>query len=240
MTLSDQKSNRRHSMNLLEVNGISKTYGAGETAVRALKNVSFSVPKGEFVAVVGESGSGKSTLLNMLGALDVPTSGKVMIDGKDTFSMKERHLTVFRRRNIGFIFQAFNLVPELTVEQNIIFPVLLDYQKPNKKYLEDLLDVLNLKERRNHLPSQLSGGQQQRVAIGRALITRPALILADEPTGNLDSQNTSEVISLLKEASKKYEQTIIMITHSRSIAQTADRILQVSDGELTDLGRCRE
>lgn len=240
MTLSDQKSNRRNSMNLLEVNGISKTYGAGETAVHALKNVSFSVPKGEFVAVVGESGSGKSTLLNMLGALDVPTSGKVMIDGKDTFSMKERHLTVFRRRNIGFIFQAFNLVPELTVEQNIIFPVLLDYQKPNKKYLEDLLDVLNLKERRNHLPSQLSGGQQQRVAIGRALLTRPALILADEPTGNLDSQNTSEVIALLKEASKKYEQTIIMITHSRSIAQTADRILQVSDGELTDLGRCRE
>ena len=227
-------------MNLLEVNGISKTYGAGETAVHALKNVSFSVPKGEFVAVVGESGSGKSTLLNMLGALDVPTSGKVMIDGKDTFSMKERHLTVFRRRNIGFIFQAFNLVPELTVEQNIIFPVLLDYQKPNKKYLEDLLNILNLKERRNHLPSQLSGGQQQRVAIGRALITRPALILADEPTGNLDSQNTSEVIALLKEASKKYEQTIIMITHSRSIAQTADRILQVSDGELTDLGRCRE
>jgi len=227
-------------MNLLEVSGISKTYGTGETAVHALKNVSFSVPKGEFVAVVGESGFGKSTLLNMLGALDVPTSGKVLIDGKDTFSMKERNLTVFRRRNIGFIFQAFNLVPELTVEQNIIFPVLLDYRKPNKKYLEDLLDILNLKERRNHLPSQLSGGQQQRVAVGRALFTRPSLILADEPTGNLDSQNTSEVITLLKEASRKYEQTIIMITHSRSIAQMADRILQVSDGELTDLGRCKE
>lgn len=240
MTLSDQKSNRRHNMNLLEVKGISKTYGAGETAVRALKNVSFSVPKGEFVAVVGESGSGKSTLLNMLGALDVPTSGKVMIDGKDTFSMKERHLTVFRRRNIGFIFQAFNLVPELTVEQNIIFPVLLDYQKPNRKYLEDLLDILNLKERRNHLPSQLSGGQQQRVAIGRALITRPSLILADEPTGNLDTANSSEVIALLKEASRKYEQTIVMITHNRSIAQTADRVLNVSDGVLTDLGRCSE
>ena len=240
MTLSDQKSNRRHNMNLLEVNGISKTYGAGETAVHALKNVSFSVPKGEFVAVVGESGSGKSTLLNMLGALDVPTSGKVMIDGKDTFSMKEKHLTVFRRRNIGFIFQAFNLVPELTVEQNIIFPILLDYQKPNRKYLEDLLDILNLKERRNHLPSQLSGGQQQRVAIGRALITRPSLILADEPTGNLDTQNSSEVIALLKEASRKYEQTIVMITHSRSIAQTVDRVLNVSDGVLTDLGRCSE
>ena len=200
-----------------------------------MKDVSFSVPKGEFVAVVGESGSGKSTLLNMIGALDTPTSGKVYIDGQDIFSMKERSLTVFR-----FIFQNFNLIPELTVEQNIIFPVLLDYQKPNKKYLEELLEVLGLKKRRNHLPSQLSGGQQQRVAIGRALITRPALILADEPTGNLDTQNTSEVIALLKEASRKYEQTIVMITHSRGISQTADRILQVSDGVLTDFGRCRE
>lgn len=227
-------------MNLLEVQSLSKTYGTGDIAVHALKAASFSVPKGEFVAVVGESGSGKSTLLNMLGALDTPTSGKVYIDGKDIFSMQDRALTVFRRRNIGFIFQSFNLIPELTVEQNIIFPVLLDYQKPNKKHLEELLTVLNLKERRDHLPSQLSGGQQQRVAIGRALITRPSLILADEPTGNLDTQNTSEVIALLKEASKKYEQTIIMITHSRSIAQTADRVLQVSDGVLTDFGRCRE
>ena len=207
-------------MNLLEVKNISKTYGSGETAVKALKNVSFSVPKGEYVAIVGESGSGKSTLLNMIGALDTPTSGKVLIDGKDIFAMNDRKLTVFRRRNIGFIFQAFNLIPELTVEQNIIFPL--------------------LKDRRNHLPSQLSGGQQQRVAIGRALITRPSLILADEPTGNLDSQNSSEVIALLKETSKKYEQTIIMITHNRSIAQTADRVLQVSDGTLTDFGRCRE
>ena len=227
-------------MNLLEVSNVSKTYGSGEAAVKALKKVSFSVPKGEYVAIVGESGSGKSTLLNMIGALDTPTSGKVVISGKEIFSMNDRKLTIFRRRNIGFIFQAFNLIPELTVEQNIVFPMLLDYQKPDTKYLEELLSVLNLKERRRHLPSQLSGGQQQRVAIGRALITRPALILADEPTGNLDSQNTSEVIALLKEASKKYEQTIIMITHSRSIAQTADRILQVSDGELTDLGRCRE
>ena len=227
-------------MNLLEVSNVSKTYGSGEAAVKALKKVSFSVPKGEYVAIVGESGSGKSTLLNMIGALDTPTSGKVVISGKEIFSMNDRKLTIFRRRNIGFIFQAFNLIPELTVEQNIVFPVLLDYQKPDRKYLEELLSVLNLKERRRHLPSQLSGGQQQRVAIGRALFTRPALILADEPTGNLDSQNTSEVIALLKEASKKYEQTIIMITHSRSIAQTADRILQVSDGELTDLGRCRE
>ena len=172
-------------MNLLEVSNICKTYGSGETAVHALKEVSFSVPKGEYVAIVGESGSGKSTLLNMIGALDTPASGKVMIGGKDIFSMKDSRLTVFRRRNIGFIFQAFNLVPELTVEQNIIFPVLLDYQKQDKKYLEELLTVLNLKERRNHLPSQLSGGQQQRVAIGRALITRPSLILADEPTGSV-------------------------------------------------------
>ena len=212
-------------MDLLEVRSISKTYGSGETSVRALKKVNFSVPKGEYVAIVGESGSGKSTLLNMIGALDNPTSGKVLIDGKDIFAMKESKLTVFRRRNIGFIFQAFNLIPELTVEQNIIFPVLLDYQKPDKKYLEELLEVLNLKERRNHLPSQLSGGQQQRVAIGRALISRPSLILADEPTGNLDTQNSSEVITLLKNASKRYAQTIIMITHNRSIAQTADRVL---------------
>ena len=227
-------------MNLLEVSNVSKTYGSGEAAVKALKKVSFSVPKGEYVAIVGESGSGKSTLLNMIGALDTPTSGKVVISGKEIFSMNDRKLTIFRRRNIGFIFQAFNLIPELTVEQNIIFPVLLDYQKPDRKYLEELLSVLNLKERRNHLPNQLSGGQQQRVAIGRALITRPSLILADEPTGNLDTQNSSEVIALLKEASRKYEQTIIMITHNRSIAQTVDRVLNVSDGVLTDLGRCSE
>ena len=227
-------------MDLLEVQSISKTYGSGEAAVHALKNVSFSVPKGEYVAIVGESGSGKSTLLNMIGALDNPTSGKVLIEGKDIFAMKESKRTIFRRRNIGFIFQAFNLIPELTVEQNIIFPILLDYQKPNQKYLEELLEVLNLKERRNHLPGQLSGGQQQRVAIGRALITRPSLILADEPTGNLDSQNSSEVIALLKNASKRYAQTIIRITHNRSIAQSADRVLQVSDGVLTDMGRCSE
>lgn len=227
-------------MNLLEVKNICKIYGSGETAVKALKNINFSVPKGEYAAIIGESGSGKSTLLNMIGALDLPTSGKVFIDGKDIFSMNEQKLTVFRRRNIGFIFQAFNLIPELTVEQNIIFPLLLDYQKPDKEYLEELLTVLNLKERRKHLPSQLSGGQQQRVAIGRALITRPALILADEPTGNLDTQNSREVIALLKKTSKKYQQTILMITHNRSIAQTSDRVLQVSDGVLTDFGRCRE
>ena len=227
-------------MKLLEIQKLCKTYGSGETAVQALKNVSFSVQRGEYVAIVGESGSGKSTLLNMIGALDTPTSGKVLIDGKDTFSMKDKKRTIFRRRNIGFIFQAFYLIPELTVEQNIIFPLLLDYQKPDWDYLEELLAVLNLNERRNHLPSQLSGGQQQRVAIGRALITRPSLILADEPTGNLDTQNSREVIALLKGTSKKYEQTIIMITHNRSIAQTADRVLQVSDGILSDLGRCSE
>jgi len=223
-------------MNLLEVKGICKTYGDGDTAVKALKNVRFSVPKGEFVAVVGESGSGKSTLLNMIGALDTPTSGNVLIDGNEIFRMNDEKLTIFRRRNIGFIFQAYNLIPELNVEQNITFPVLLDYKKPDKTYVEEILTVLSLQDRRGHLPRQLSGGQQQRVAIGRALITRPMLILADEPTGNLDSQNSNEVISLLKTASKRYQQTIIMITHNRSIASTADRVLQVSDGVLTDLG----
>ena len=224
-------------MNILEVKSLSKTYGNGDTAVHALKNVNFSVPKGEFVAIIGESGSGKSTLLNMIGALDTPTKGKVYINGNDIHSMEDNALTAFRRRNIGFIFQAFNLIPELTVEQNIIFPVLLDYQKPDMAYLEELLTILNLRERRNHLPSQLSGGQQQRVAIGRALFTKPSLILADEPTGNLDSRNTNEVIELLKETSEKYEQTVIMITHSQSIAQTANRILSVSDGVLTDFER---
>lgn len=223
-------------MNLLEVKNICKTYGNGENAVRALKNVSFSVPKGEFVAVVGESGSGKSTLLNMIGALDTPTSGNVLIDGNEIFRMNDEKLTIFRRRNIGFIFQSYNLIPELNVEQNITFPVLLDYKKPDKAYVEEILSVLSLQDRRSHLPRQLSGGQQQRVAIGRALISRPMLILADEPTGNLDSQNSSEVISLLKTASQRYQQTIIMITHNRSIASTADRVLQVSDGILTDLG----
>ena len=226
-------------MQLLEVENLSKTYGQGEAAVHALRGATFTVPKGEFVAVVGESGSGKSTLLNLIGGLDTPTGGKVRIDGKDIFAMKDRSLTVFRRRNIGFVFQSFNLIPELTVEQNILFPVLLDYQTPDRGYLEELLEVLGLTQRRHHLPGQLSGGQQQRAAIGRALITRPALILADEPTGNLDTRNSGEVIALLKKASRTYEQTIVMITHSRTIAQTADRILKVSDGVVTDFGRCR-
>lgn len=223
-------------MNLLEVKSVFKTYGEGESAVHALKDVNFTVSKGEFVAIVGESGSGKSTLLNIIGALDNPTSGQVLIDGKSILAMNDNDRTIFRRRNIGFIFQNFNLIPELTVEQNIIFPILLDYRKPDQKYLEELLAILGLKECRHRLPGQLSGGQQQRTAIGRALITRPSLILADEPTGNLDTKNSDEVIALLKETEKRYEQTIIMITHNQSIAQTADRIFRVSDGILTDLG----
>lgn len=223
-------------MNILEVQNLCKTYGKGEAEVRALDNVSFSVSKGEFIAIVGESGSGKSTLLNVVGALDNPTSGKVLIDGKDIFSMPEKKLTVFRRQNIGFIFQSFNLIPELNVEQNITFPLLLDYQKPDQKYVEELLGILGLKERRRHLPSQLSGGQQQRVAIGRALVARPAIIMADEPTGNLDSRNSQEVITLLKSMSAKYRQTILMITHNENHADTTDRVLCMTDGRLKDLG----
>ena len=227
-------------MNILQTSDLKKYYGTEPNITKALDGVTLSIEEGEFVAIVGTSGSGKSTLLNMMGGLDTPTSGSIKVKGKELSKLKDEQLTIFRRRNIGFIFQAFNLIPELTVEQNILFPVLLDYQKPDRAYLEELLTVLNLKDRRKHLPSQLSGGQQQRVAIGRALMTRPSLILADEPTGNLDTQNTSEVIALLKETSRKYEQTILMITHNRSIAQTADRVLQVSDGCLTDFGRCRE
>lgn len=223
-------------MNILEVQNLCKTYGKGEAQVRALDNVSFSVGKGEFIAIVGESGSGKSTLLNVVGALDNPTSGKVLIDGKDIFSMPEKKLTVFHRQNIGFIFQSFNLIPELNVEQNITFPLLLDYQKPDQKYVEELLGILGLKERRKHLPSQLSGGQQQRVAIGRALAARPAIIMADEPTGNLDSKNSQEVITLLKSMSAKYRQTILMITHNENHADATDRVLRMTDGRLRDLG----
>ena len=223
-------------MNILEVQDLCKTYGTGEAAVHALNHVSFSVHKGEFIAIVGESGSGKSTLLNVVGALDNPTSGKVWIDGKDIFTMPEKKLTVFRRQHIGFIFQSFNLIPELNVEQNITFPLLLDYKKPDQRFVNELLNVLGLAERKNHLPSQLSGGQQQRVAIGRALVTRPALIMADEPTGNLDSKNSQEVIALLQSMSQKYQQTILMITHNENHAGAADRVFQMSDGVLKDLG----
>ncbi len=226
-------------MEILKVENLSKTYGKGETQVKALKNVSFSMQKGEFAAVVGESGSGKSTLLNCIGALDEPDSGSVYLDGRTLFSMRENERTIFRRRNIGFIFQSFQLVPELNVEQNIIFPLLLDNRKAQPEQLEEILEVLGLKERRKHLPGQLSGGQQQRVAIGRALITKPMMILADEPTGNLDSGNSRDVISLLHQASKRYQQTILMITHNQNLASSAERVFRVADGVLSELGEGR-
>lgn len=224
-------------MNILQVQNLCKTYGRGETQVNALKNVSFHLEKGEFGAIVGESGSGKSTLLNCIGALDVPTSGQILVDGNDLFTMNEEERTIFRRRNIGFIFQAFQLVPELNVEQNISFPLLLDYRKPEQPAVEEMLEILGLTDRRRHLPNQLSGGQQQRVAIGRALITKPKLILADEPTGNLDSKNSQEVLDLLMKASRHYQQTILMITHNNNLAVSADRVFRVSDGCLTDMGQ---
>ena len=223
-------------MEILKVQKLCKTYGTGAVKVDALKDVSFSLEKGEFVAVVGESGSGKSTLLNCIGALDVPTSGVITMDGNNLFTMKEEERTIFRRRNIGFIFQSFQLVSELTVEQNIVFPLLLDYRKPKASDVEEILELLGLTDRRNHLPSQLSGGQQQRAAIGRALITKPKLILADEPTGNLDSKNSQDVIDLLTKASRHYQQTILMITHNNSFTSMVDRVLRVIDGVLTDLG----
>ena len=223
-------------MEILKVQKLCKTYGKGEAKVDALKNVSFSLNKGEFAAVVGESGSGKSTLLNCIGALDTPTSGSVLMDGQNLFSMKEEKRTIFRRRNIGFIFQSFQLVSELNVEQNIMFPLLLDYRKPDPAEVQEILDLLGLTERSRHLPNQLSGGQQQRVAIGRALITRPKLILADEPTGNLDSKNSQDVIDLLTRASRHYQQTILMITHNKNLTASVDRVFRVTDGILTDLG----
>ncbi|MEN6312640.1 MAG: ABC transporter ATP-binding protein [Clostridiaceae bacterium] len=227
-------------MDILVTQGLCKTYGTGETKVDALKNASFSVNKGEFVAIVGPSGSGKSTLLNLLGALDTPTSGKVFLDGKDIFTMNEKEMSVFRRRNIGFIFQAYNLVPELNVEENMILPLLLDYKKPDKQHIDELLNILGLTDRRRHLPNQLSGGQQQRVAIGRALAGRPAIILADEPTGNLDTKNSRDVINLMKLSVERYNQTLIMITHNQSYASFADRVLGVEDGVVTELGGARQ
>ena len=223
-------------MVILRVENLCKTYGKGEAEVQALKNVSFSLEKGEFAAVIGESGSGKSTLLNCIGALDTPTSGSIFIDGQNLFSMKEEKRTIYRRRNIGFIFQSFQLVSELNVEQNIVFPLLLDYREPDQKRVNEILDLLGLTERRKHLPSQLSGGQQQRVAIGRALITQPKLILADEPTGNLDSKNSQDVMDMLTTASRHYQQTILIITHNKNLTASVDRVFQVSDGVLTDLG----
>ena len=224
-------------MEILRVEKLCKTYHTGAIQIKALQNVSFTLQKGEFAAVVGESGSGKSTLLNCIGGLDVPTSGKIYLDKKDLFSMDETKRTIYRRQNIGFIFQSFHLISELNVEQNIIFPLLLDHQKPDKEQVNEILRLLGLLDRRHHLPSQLSGGQQQRVAIGRALITRPALILADEPTGNLDSKNSQDVMELLLEASRRYQQTVLMITHNANLAAGADHVLNVTDGILRDLGR---
>lgn len=223
-------------MEILNVQHLCKTYGKGEARVEALKDVSFSLEKGEFAAVVGESGSGKSTLLNCIGALDLPTSGTVWLDGENLFSLDEEKRTIYRRRNIGFVFQSFQLIPELNVEQNILFPLLLDYRKPDREKIDEMLELLGLKQRRHHLPSELSGGQQQRVAIGRALITRPKLILADEPTGNLDSKNSRDVMELLVRASREYQQTILMITHNRNLSAMVDRVFRVMDGVVTDLG----
>ena len=223
-------------MEILKVRNLCKTYGTGEAKTEALKDVSFTMERGEFAAVIGESGSGKSTLLNCIGALDEPSSGTIRVDGQDLFGMKEEERTIFRRRNIGFIFQSFQLVTELNVEQNIMFPLLLDYRKPDPGVMDEILELLGLSARRRHLPGQLSGGQQQRVAIGRALVTRPKLILADEPTGNLDSQNSQDVIDLLTQASRRYRQTILMITHNPNLTASVDRVMRVSDGILTDLG----
>ena len=223
-------------MEILKVRNLCKTYGTGEAKTEALKDVSFTMERGEFAAVIGESGSGKSTLLNCIGALDEPSSGTIRVDGQDLFGMKEEERTIFRRRNIGFIFQSFQLVTELNVEQNIMFPLLLDYRKPDPGVIDEILELLGLSARRRHLPGQLSGGQQQRVAIGRALVTRPKLILADEPTGNLDSRNSQDVIDLLTQASRRYRQTILMITHNPGLTASVDRVMRVSDGILTDLG----
>ena len=211
---------------------VSKIYGDKEARVEALKDISFSMEKGEFSAVLGESGSGKSTLLNCIGGLEIPTSGRVLLDGVDLFSMKENSRTIFRRQNIGFIFQSFQLISELNVEQNIQFPILLDHRKPDRDQVEEILEVLGLTERKHHLPGQLSGGQQQRVAIGRALITRPMLILADEPTGNLDSKNSRDVMELLTKASRHYQQSILMITHNEHLTSYVDRIFHMKDGRL--------
>jgi len=224
-------------MNVIEAAGLSKSYGKDSTLVEALKNVTFSIPQGEFVAIVGASGSGKSTLLHLLGGLDRPTGGAVRIDGEDLYALKESQRAVFRRRKIGFIFQSYNLIPVLNVEENITLPLLLDHRQPDKAYVRELIDTLGLGERRKHLPSELSGGQQQRVAIGRALAYRPAIVLADEPTGNLDSANGREVLELLKLAVRQFHQTVVIISHDMNIAAEADRVLRMQDGRLVSDSR---
>ena len=219
-------------MEILKVEHLSKIYGQGENEVRALDDVSFSVEKGQFVAIIGPSGSGKSTLLHILGGVDRPTSGKVWLEGQDVFAQNEEQLAIFRRRQVGLIYQFYNLIPVLDVTENITLPVLLDGRKVNRERLQKLLETLNLADRAHHLPNQLSGGQQQRVSIGRALMNAPAVVLADEPTGNLDSKNSQEIVELLKKSNREYGQTLIVITHDESIALQADRILAIEDGHI--------
>jgi putative ABC transport system ATP-binding protein len=219
-------------MEILRVEKLTKKYGKGNSEVKALREVSFSVNKGEFLAIVGPSGSGKSTLLHLLGGVDNPTSGKVYIDGVDMYGLKEEDLSILRRRKVGFVFQFYNLIPVLTAEENITMPVLLDNRKPDKKYIEEIMEVLGISDRKNHLPTELSGGQQQRVSIGRALSNKPSIILADEPTGNLDTKNSKEIMELLRYSVKKYNQTLILITHDLSIAKMADRVLTIVDGKV--------
>lgn len=219
-------------MEILKVENLTKIYGKGTTEVIALDDVSFSVEKGEFVAIVGASGSGKSTLLHLIGGVDRPTSGKVFIDGKDIYDFDDDKLAIFRRRQVGLVYQFYNLIPILNVEENITLPLSLDNRQVNKEYLDSLIRLLGLESRRGHLPNELSGGQQQRTSIGRALITNPTIVLADEPTGNLDSKSSDEIVELLKTSNKKYKQTIIMITHNMEIAKCADRIIKLEDGKI--------
>ena len=220
-------------MAFIEIMNLCKVYGKGEVEVKALDNINLNIEQGEFVAIVGPSGSGKSTLLHLLGGVDKPTSGEVIIKGESIYKLKEKELSILRRRNLGFVFQFFNLIPVLTAEENIEMPVLLDNGKIDKNYMNELLKLLGLDERRNHHPSELSGGQQQRVSIGRALANKPSIILADEPTGNLDSKNSKEVLELLKYCAKKYNQTLILITHDINIAKSADRVITIEDGQIT-------
>ena len=220
-------------MEILKVVNLSKTYGSGENIVRALDRVSFSVEKGQFVAIIGPSGSGKSTLLHILGGVDKPTSGKIYMDGKDVYAQNDQQLAIFRRREVGLIYQFYNLIPVMNVIENITLPVLMDGRKVNPDRLDELLNILKLKGREGHLPNQLSGGQQQRVSIGRALMNAPAVVLADEPTGNLDSKNSQEIVELLKYSNKKYNQTLIIITHDENIALQADRVIAIEDGRIT-------
>ena len=219
-------------MELLKVENLCKIYGKGENEVRAVDGVSFSVPKGQMVAIIGASGSGKSTLLHMIGVVDRPTSGKIYLDGQDVFRQNNRELAIFRRRQVGLIYQFYNLIPVLTAEENITLPILMDGRKPDQAQLEKILDMLGLKERRDHLPSQMSGGQQQRVSIGRALFTSPQVILADDPTGNLDSKNSAEIMELFRRSNRELKQTILLITHDANIAEQCDRIIVLRDGKI--------